>query len=242
MAKSMLCVKNVFEISASIDKVKEEIIKIKAKRDGHIPEGMDSFSLFYLAHSLFSTGKDFSFIEPEAINVLDASEETKNRIKALTSTLSSDIIWVDMFAFNAFACAVNDKSFNVGVIEDLSAKEISWAIIMLLSFEGANNLPLGHQNLIQIGGMLKADGYTMPPLPLGFKNIFEYTTDAMTYEEYIEPFKNISIFSIREKGLDPKREPWQQNLLGRSAEISEYIKEMIGRLTKDWASLTVGKG
>jgi len=110
-------------------------------------DSFDMFTMFYLMDAYFD---DIHQVEPQAVNYLDCSEQMKMNLKTISTVLSKDTIWTNILAFNAFACAVNNIEFTVGKIEDLTAEQIVWAIIMAGAIEGSMNLPFSHSVLVAI--------------------------------------------------------------------------------------------
>jgi len=168
----------------------------------------------------------------------------KMKLKTLSSVLTRDSVWVNIFAFNAFACTVNNVEFTVGEIEDLSAEQITWAVIMIGAIEGAMNLPFSHSVLTAIVGWLKIDGWTAPPLPLLFENLNAVYESPEEISEIEEAFGQISLsdmaFSIDVGSLN--LELHQTNYLGRNKIIAEYIIKQISKLSTCWGdALTKAK-
>jgi len=239
---STTAIKNTMELIQRFDEMKKFSSSIR--KDNFIRatsnDGFDMFTMFYLMNTYYGNIHD---IEPEAIDYIDCSSRMKMSLKTLLSVLSSDAVWTNIFAFNAFACTVNNIEFTVGEIEDLNAEQIVWAIIMTGAIEGAINLPFSHSVMTAIVGWLKIDGWTAPPMPIlfdNFCNIFESSDEVSEIEN---AFSGIGIsdmaFTIN---INDIVEPHLKNYMARNKVIAEYIVGKIANLSTCWGeALTKAK-
>jgi len=226
--------KNAFEVMDRFDKLKEFIDSIDPGNIKYADTDKDFsvFPLFYLLHNRFDGG--VHEIESEALDYLFTDEITLVKAKVLASVFTADAIWTNVFALNAFICAANNKSFEMGTIEDLTAEEVVWGLIMIGAIEGAFNLPFSPTCSIAIVGWLKEDGWTIPPLFILVPIIFNYFDAKEEVQWATEKFKGTGLVELIEGELPANLPADEINYLGRNKIIATYVAEKIQKATKDW--------
>lgn len=231
----ILATKNMMEIINRLDGMKQFLSSVKPENFKLIAKKKDpsAFPLFYAINSFFDGG--IHNVEPEALEHVAGAEKNVNVMKTLATVFTSDAVWTNIFAFNALACVANNKEFKVGTLEELTAEEITWAVIIVGAVEGSMNLPFTRDVLIAMSGWLKEDGWTLPPLTLFFNNFCAYMDTREEDRKYVtEKFKDASIanmaFNMEKMVLSDS----DKNYAGRNVLISQYIVHKIQELTSDW--------
>jgi len=217
--------------------------KLKEFHESHDPEkikladkdtNFSVFPLFYLLHNRFEGG--IHEIESEALDYLFSNKITLAKAKVLASVFTADAIWTNIFALNAFICAANNKKFEMGFIEELTAEEVVWGLIMIGSIEGSFNLPFSPDCSIAIVGWLKEDGWTVPPLSIFVPIIFNYFDAKEGVQWVTETFSDVGLVNLVEGEMPTNLPPDEMNYLGSNKIVAAYVAEKIQKVTEDWTS------
>lgn len=241
MDQRTIATKNTLELISRFDGMKEFIPSIKQNSLSVLVEKDDSsaFPLFYAINAFF--GNPSEPIEMEAIDYIECSEINTLKIKTLASVFHYDSVWIDIFAFNAFACVANNKEFEPGQLEDLSAEEIVWSIIMIGAIEGSMNFPFSDNVMKAITGWLKIDGWIYVPLHLMFENFIAYTSGEEHLSKSIEELSSLSMSDMAFENISSDYSPETTNYLLLNMRISKYIVEKIGELSSGWSKIITHK-
>lgn len=237
MDQRTIATKNTLELINRFDGMKKFIPSIKQNSLSVLLEKDDNsvFPLFYAINAFFENPTEP--IEMEALDYIECSEVNTIKLKTLTSVFIHDSVWIDIFAFNAFACVANNKEFEPGYLEDLSAEEIVWSIIMIGAIEGSMNLPFSDKVMKAIVGWLKIDGWVYAPLHLMFENFIAYTSGEEHLSKSIKELSNLSISDMAFENIPGKYSPETTNYLLLNMRISSYIVKRIGELSNGWSKI-----
>ena len=200
------------------------------------------FPLFYLADKISG---DINDMEQESISLLFSNNiDNGEKVKAISSALYSTAAWTNVFAFNTVIEASNNEEVQADTIVPYSADEIIWGIINMCAIDSALTIPLKNGPLGYIKASLDDDGWTIPPLPLMFKNIKELYDNSDAIEEAEEILGHLTINDIVNlenfDGLKIENRPDLMNYLVRNQELALDLNKKVQKLMFDWTTIVNG--
>ncbi len=235
----------VIELSFKLDSLKSHIRSLNENSYGiaFSNDDFSSFPLFYLSNKYF---KDIYDAENEAIGILfKDSKKNSNKIKALVSILQNESAWTNILAFNIFTEAVNNIDINAESIVPYSASEITWSLINLSGMDGALAMPVKTEVLAYIKASLDDEGWSVPPLPLMFKNIedmYENTSYVSDVKKHLGHLSMTDIVKLEDfSKLDIDNRPDLKNYLVLNQEMCNDIIAKYDKMMFDWTTAIVGE-
>ena len=236
--------KDLIEIAYRMDSLKDfaDHVKKESYKIAFPDDYFSGFVLYYIANKYFG---DIFDLELETINItMKDFPANRDKLKALVSTMQSDVVWTDAFAFSTAAEAFNNKETDPTILSSLKAGELAWGMANVAGMEGSVGMPFKTNVLGYIVASLMDDGWTIPPLFLMFKNVSDYFDN----EDYIEDVKNtLGHLSLKQiaymtdfSGLKISGRPDLQNYLARNQEFADDILKKYNKLMFDWETAIVG--
>jgi len=157
--------------------------------------------------ALIFFGEDFFTLENETVQLALLSAkvppEKIEKVIALKSLLSNyDEALSQAHPFSLLVEAMNDTETHTSLLQFQYSEKIIWALVCIMVFVGAENIPTTRDATRYIVACLKSEGWTMPPLMLGtqkFTDYFEYF-DSKIYEDRRCSEKFLLSFCAKEHG------------------------------------------
>jgi len=229
--------KEIVKMAWGIDALKKAIpsIKEEAYKIAFPDDNFSGIPLYYIADKHFG---DILDVELETIDiVMEKFPFNKEKLKAIVSTMQSDIVWTDAFAFTVALEAFNNMHIDPTTLISAKPDEIAWAMVNIAGLSGAIAMPFKTNVLGTIVASLMDDGWTLPPLFLMFKHI----TDHFDNEKYAaDVAKKLGHLSIKDiinledfSGLDISSRPDLQNYLTRTQNYLVGVVDRHKRLLFD---------
>jgi hypothetical protein len=236
--------KDIIRISYRLDTLKQFIGNIKKESylAAFSDENFSGFVLYYVADKYFG---DIYELEIETINItMEKYPKNRDKLKALVSTMQSDAVWTNAFAFSTAVSAFNNLDIDPTLIPSRKPDELAWGMANIAGLEGAIGMPFKTKVLGTIAASLMDDGWTAPPLFLMFKNVSDYFDN----DEYIENIKQTighltlkDIVSMNDfSGLGIDGRPDLKNYLARTQEYAHGILKKYNKLQFDWETAISG--
>ena len=236
--------KDLLGIAYRLDSLKDFSghVKKEAYKIAFPDDYFSGFVLYYVADKYFG---DIFDLEIETINItLKDFPANRDKLKALVSTMQSDVVWTDAFAFSTAVSAFNNREIDPTIIPSLPAGDIAWGMANIAGMEGSVGMPFKSNVLGAIVASLMDDGWTVPPLFLMFKNISDYFENDKYIEDIKEKLGHLSIKNIAYmndfSGLKISGRPDLQNYLARNQEFADDILKKYNKLMFDWETAIVG--
>ena len=200
-------------------------------------DDMEAFVAFYCASKLI--GEDIIVMENETIEYALLSKKVNSKIvrkvimiKSLIGDMDSVLSIPDHFS--VAIDVLNDNDVDTSIVDYRRPEKIVWALVLLMSLSGAENIPTIGGATGYIVACLKTEGWTMPPLMLNvqkFTDLFEYydeefykgmdcTQKNMMISCALEPKKEIS--SAKENFMELHK-PIIHYVISKAQDINESI-------------------
>ena len=165
--------------NAISDKI-TKIVKDKAISTLTYSKDMEAFIAFYCAAQLI--GEDIIIMENETIEYALLEKKVDSKIvrkvimvKSLVGDLDS--VFTVPESFSVAIDVLNDNDVDTNIIDYRRPEKVIWALVLLMSLSGAENIPVSGGAAGYVVACLKTEGWTMPPLMLNvqkFTDLFEY--------------------------------------------------------------------
>lgn len=237
---------SIIEMSFKLDGLKEHLgsLKDNAYRLAFNDSSFSLFPLFYLANKYVDN--NIYDVENETFDLIFSnSRENAEKIKTVVSVLQNGVVWVNIFAFNAFIEASNNMHIDASSVSPYSPSDIAWAMINLAGIEGALTMPIKTEVLGYIKASLDDDGWTMPPLFMMFKNIEDLYEDSKMVEDIKSRFGHLTItdivnlYDFDDLGIDNR--PDLKNYIARNQEYCVDIMSKYNKMMFDWTTAIRGE-
>ncbi len=219
--------KNIMaDMANAISEKMEGIVEEKAIKALTYSEDISAITAFYCASKLI--GKDIVTLENETIEYALLSKKVNSKIVRKVIMAKSMIGDLDRVLtipeyFSVAVDVFNDDDVDTSIVDYKRPEKIIWALVILMSISSAENILVSGGAVGYIVAILKADGWTMPPLMLNvqkFSDMFEYYDDEV-YKTMACTQKNMMISCALESKKDISSA--QENFMELHKPIIHYI-------------------
>ena len=216
----------IADMANALSEKTTKIVHDKAISTLTYSDDMEAFVAFYCAAKLI--GEDIIIMENETIEYALLSKKVNSKIvrkvimiKSIIGDLDSVLSIPDHFS--VAIDVLNDNEVDTSIVDYRRPEKIVWALVLLMSLSGAENIPIIGGAAGYVVACLKTEGWTMPPLMLNVQkltDLFEYY-DKSFYDSMACTQKNMFISCALES--DKEISTAQENFMELHKPIIHYV-------------------
>lgn len=224
---------NIISLAKTLDRLKDNFKRLNRKTAKKIieSENIDIFILYYSFFSLFNKPED---VELETIDYLVGNSHNRDRIKAIHSAISSDVVWYNIPAFVSCVQSSNNDKIVPESLLPIPASEIIWGIVIILGISGSSNIPLSEDIIKFISASIEYYGSDKLPLMLCIKEIETKTNLDYSYDTQLKEMSIKHLQEVKDLKKFNNLRPNEINSLLENSEIATELMLKYNNLKNTW--------
>jgi len=227
---------NIISLAGKLDSAKQQLRNIDRRKaiSAINKDDEDAFVLYYCFFSLFKNPEN---IELSTIDHIVKNKNNRDRIKAMYSSLSSDIAWTNIPAFISCLQAINNEPVNPEALIPFSPEDIAWGITIMMGISGASNFPATTEVIRYINSSLVYYGEQNIPLPLCFPQIEKESELSSSYPKKIKMLTLYELYNLTDIKRFGKISARDLNILLENTEIATSLINRYEKMKNNWNAL-----